>query len=66
MDAAKARIESLNPLVKVETISDPTVLEPDNVRALLQNVDLVCVTDWARDELVSAHLVQNRAGSVKH
>lgn len=66
MDAAKARIESLNPLVKVETISDPTALEPDNVRALLQNVDLVCLTDWARDELVSVHLVQNHAGFMKH
>lgn len=52
MDAAKARIESLNPLVKVETVSDPGALETENIRKLVQDVDLVCVTDWDRENLV--------------
>ncbi|KAI0820421.1 hypothetical protein BC628DRAFT_1397368 [Trametes gibbosa] len=51
VDAAKARIESLNPLVAVETVSDPSVLEGDAYEKLLQGVDMVCVTDSDRNTL---------------
>lgn len=54
MDAAKARIESLNPLVAVETLSDPSVLENDALDTLLSGVDMVCVTDIDRTTLVRA------------
>lgn len=53
MDAAKARIESLNPLVAVETMTSQSALEPEEFDALVQNVDLVCITDSERDFLVS-------------
>ena len=53
VDAAKARIESLNPLVAVETLHDPSLLDGDGLDNLIQRVDLVCVTDWDREGLVS-------------
>jgi ubiquitin-like 1-activating enzyme E1 A len=53
VDAAKSRIESLNPLVTVETMTSPTALERDGFDALVQGVDLVCITDSERDFLVS-------------
>lgn len=53
MHAAKARIESLNPLVAVETITSPSALESEEFDALVSNVDLVCITDSERDFLVS-------------
>lgn len=46
-------MESLNPLVVVETISTLSALEGDALDSLVQAVDLVCVTDWNRDGLVS-------------
>ncbi|KAI0051118.1 hypothetical protein FA95DRAFT_1554933 [Auriscalpium vulgare] len=49
VDAAKARIEGLNPLVNVETIPTASVLERDKLDGLVQSVDLVCVTDSDRD-----------------
>ncbi|KAM5538636.1 hypothetical protein V8D89_007665 [Ganoderma adspersum] len=52
VDAAKARIESLNPLVAVETLSDPSVLENDALETLLSGVDMVCVTDVDRTTLI--------------
>ncbi|KAM6494176.1 hypothetical protein JOM56_010537 [Amanita muscaria] len=52
LDAAKAKIEALNPLVAVETITKSSVLEGDEFEALLKAVDLVCVTDWDRDDLI--------------
>ena len=52
VDAAKARIESLNPLVAVETISDPSALEDNALQTLLAGVDMVCVTDMDRTSLV--------------
>jgi ubiquitin-like 1-activating enzyme E1 A len=53
VDAAKARIESLNPLVIVETHSEEGLLEGEALDKTLETADLVCVTDWDRDELVS-------------
>ncbi|KAF9021060.1 hypothetical protein BDZ89DRAFT_957785 [Hymenopellis radicata] len=55
--AAKARVESLNPLVKVEAVDDMAVLDEENIGASLQSVDLVCVTDWHRDGLVRINQV---------
>ncbi|KAK7690322.1 hypothetical protein QCA50_006979 [Cerrena zonata] len=52
VEAAKARIESLNPLVTVETISDPTLSEGDKLNILINSADLVCVTDWNREGLI--------------
>lgn len=64
MDAAKARIESLNPLVAVETMTSSAALEPEALDALVQNVDLVCITDSERDFLVSwSGLPPTRRGS---
>ena len=56
VDAAKAKIESLNPLVTVETISDGSVLEGDALVQLLGGVDMVCVTDSDRSTLVRPYV----------
>jgi len=56
VDAAKARVESLNPLVTVETLSQSSALERQGLDALVQSVDLVCMTDWDRDSLVGFSL----------
>lgn len=66
MNAAKARIESLNPLVAVEIMTtSPSALEPDAFDALVQDVDLVCITDAERDFIVSSRLLDlpNQKGS---
>lgn len=52
LDAAKSRIESLNPLVTVDTITDSSILN-DGLESVIKTVDLVCVTDWNQDGLVS-------------
>ncbi|KAJ6619532.1 hypothetical protein B0H10DRAFT_2026134 [Mycena sp. CBHHK59/15] len=52
VDAAKDRIESLNPLVTVETITTYAGLEGLAFDTTIQDVDLVCVTDWDRDGLI--------------
>ncbi|KAI0061633.1 hypothetical protein BV25DRAFT_1805342 [Artomyces pyxidatus] len=52
VDAARARIQGLNPLVNVEIISTASVLERDKLDGLVQGVDLVCVTDSERDFLI--------------
>jgi ubiquitin-like 1-activating enzyme E1 A len=41
--------------VTVETVSDVSALEGDAFDAMVQAVDLVCVTDWDRDGLVSVY-----------
>ncbi|KAF8158301.1 hypothetical protein B0H34DRAFT_708224 [Crassisporium funariophilum] len=51
LDAAKSRIESLNPLVTVETISEDSISVEELLESLVKTVDLVCVTDWDRDGL---------------
>ncbi|OCB89067.1 hypothetical protein A7U60_g3750 [Sanghuangporus baumii] len=51
VDAAKPRIESLNPLVTVETIPSLASLEPGVMQASLEDVDLVCVTDLDRNTM---------------
>ncbi len=46
-------MQSLNPLVTVETHTDHALLEGERLATLVKSVDLVCVTDWDRDGLVS-------------
>lgn len=55
--AAKARIESLNPLVIVEAIADDAVLEEGaQLDSLVKAVDLVCVTDCSRQTMVFSEI----------
>lgn len=63
---AKARVESLNPLVTVETLSQSSVLERQGLDALVQSVDLVCMTDWDRDSLVGFPDVEYKCGLMSH
>ena len=56
VDAAKTRIESLNPLVTVEALSHYEMIETESLEALVMGVDLVCVTDWDRASLVGLTL----------
>jgi len=56
--AAKPRIESLNPLVVIETITTHDKLEAENMDEFINTVDLVCVTDLGRDVVVSAIAVE--------
>ena len=49
-------MESLNPLVKIETVSHYNGLDDDALNKLVAKVDLVCVTDWSRERLVSNFL----------
>ncbi|KAG8983756.1 hypothetical protein FRB90_005782 [Tulasnella sp. 427] len=51
-DAAKPNIEALNPLVTVKTISDSNEVQGETLKELLTDVNLVCVTDTGREELI--------------
>ncbi|KAI0269874.1 hypothetical protein BC834DRAFT_863729 [Gloeopeniophorella convolvens] len=62
VDAAKPRIEGLNPLVAVEAISSASVLEREKLDTLVQSVDLVCVTDSERDFLIRVNETCRRTG----
>lgn len=53
LDVAKSRIESLNPLVIVETILDVPLSDSVRLEPIIQSVDLVCVADWNLGGLVS-------------
>ena len=53
VEVAKARIESLNPMVKVDVIPSFAVLNDDEIDSTLQAADLICVTEWDRERLVS-------------
>ncbi|KAF7299146.1 Quinate utilization pathway activator [Mycena indigotica] len=48
--AARERIESLNPSVTIETIA--TFPAGEELDAIVQTVDLVCVTDWDKEGLL--------------
>jgi hypothetical protein len=50
VDAAKHRIEALNPLVAIETRSNYGSL--DWWDSLVESVDVVCLTDGSREDLV--------------
>ncbi|KDR82692.1 hypothetical protein GALMADRAFT_57846 [Galerina marginata CBS 339.88] len=60
LDAAKSRIESLNPLVTVDTITDASASDSQRLESIIQKVDLVCVTDGSRDELISINEICRR------
>jgi len=62
VEAAKARIESLNPLVGIETIPSLTPLDPDRIGETLKSVDLVCITDSDRATVVRVNDACRRAG----
>jgi len=62
VDAAKPRIESLNPLVTVQAISHDVLQEPESLDALVASVDLVCVTDGDRERLIHMNDVCRRFG----
>jgi ubiquitin-like 1-activating enzyme E1 A len=54
--AAKTRVENLNPLVIVQTISSSLdSMDEERLDVVLRGVDLVCVTDSSRNILVSIH-----------
>ncbi|KIK69661.1 hypothetical protein GYMLUDRAFT_34053, partial [Collybiopsis luxurians FD-317 M1] len=61
VDAAKARIESLNPLVTIETVPSFDALDNQNFESTINGVDLVCVTDWDRDDLIRMNDICRRS-----
>jgi ubiquitin-like 1-activating enzyme E1 A len=46
-------VESLNPQVTVQAISISSLSGQEDLDTIVQTVDLVCVTDAKRDDLVS-------------
>jgi len=53
VDAAKPRIQSLNPLVQVDVISDAgTLYENEILESLIREVDMVILTDSDRTTIV--------------
>ncbi|KAG6868610.1 hypothetical protein C0993_000413 [Termitomyces sp. T159_Od127] len=62
VEAAKSKVESLNPLVTVETMSNASVLVGEQFEDLVRRVDLVCITDWDRDGLIRMNEVCRRNG----
>ncbi|KAJ3753871.1 hypothetical protein EV360DRAFT_96848 [Lentinula raphanica] len=61
VDAAKARIENLNPLVTVEVVPNFDVLNNQNFESTVNGVDLVCITDWDSDDLVRLNNICRRS-----
>ncbi|KAF8558232.1 hypothetical protein OG21DRAFT_1455660 [Imleria badia] len=62
VDAAKTRIESLNPLVTIQAVSHDVLQERESLDAMVRSVDLVCVTDWHREGLICINEVCRRFG----
>ncbi|KAH8114313.1 hypothetical protein DFH11DRAFT_1593779 [Phellopilus nigrolimitatus] len=52
VETAKSKIQSLNPLVTVETVHTLAPLHPQTIDATLQSIDLMCITDADRDLLI--------------
>ena len=50
VDAARPRVESLNPLVAIEAVSG---YSDESLVKLVEQVDLVCVTEETRGNIVS-------------
>ncbi|KEP54696.1 ubiquitin-activating enzyme E1 [Rhizoctonia solani 123E] len=61
VEAAKPRIQSLNPLVDVVAVSDLEILSNDQLDKTLAGVDLVCVTDCQKDEMLRLNDASRRA-----
>ncbi|KZT64617.1 hypothetical protein DAEQUDRAFT_814855 [Daedalea quercina L-15889] len=60
-EAAKARVESLNPLVTIEALPK-IATQDDALESLLHDVDMVCVTDMDRETLIRVNNACRRAG----
>lgn len=52
VEAAKPRIQSLNPLVDVVAVSDLDILSDEKLDETLAGVDLVCATDCQKNEML--------------
>ena len=63
VDAAKPRIEELNPLVAVEARSDVGALHGAALDALVQSVDIVVLTDHDRETIVRGMYLSVADGS---
>ncbi|KAF8758685.1 ThiF family [Rhizoctonia solani] len=61
VEAAKPRIQSLNPLVDVVAVSDLGILSDDQLDKTLAGVDLVCATDCQKDEMLRLNDACRRA-----
>ncbi|CCO26302.1 ubiquitin-like 1-activating enzyme E1 A [Rhizoctonia solani AG-1 IB] len=61
VEAAKTRIQSLNPLVDVVAVSDLGILSDDHLDKTLAGVDLVCATDCQKDEMLRLNDACRRA-----
>ncbi|KAL5635896.1 hypothetical protein ACGC1H_004635 [Rhizoctonia solani] len=61
VEAAKPRIQSLNPLVDVVAVSDLEILSNDQLDKTLAGVDLICVTDCQKDEMLRLNDASRRA-----
>ncbi|CAE6393145.1 unnamed protein product [Rhizoctonia solani] len=61
VEAAKPRIQSLNPLVDVVAVSDLGILSDDQLDKTLAEVDLVCATDCQKDEMLRLNDACRRA-----
>ncbi|CAE6520216.1 unnamed protein product [Rhizoctonia solani] len=61
VEAAKPRIQSLNPLVDVVAVSDLGILSDDQLDKTLADVDLVCATDCQKDEMLRLNDACRRA-----
>ncbi|KAJ3550575.1 hypothetical protein NMY22_g383 [Coprinellus aureogranulatus] len=62
LDAAKPRIESLNPLVTVETVAESLLYQSAGFESLIERVDLVCITDESKDRLVEINALCRKHG----
>ncbi|TFY61281.1 hypothetical protein EVJ58_g4599, partial [Rhodofomes roseus] len=60
-EAAKSRVESLNPLVTIEALPR-NVTDEDALQSLLKDVDLICVTDLDRETLIRVNNACRQAG----
>lgn len=61
-EAAKSRVESLNPLVTVEALPAAVKLEGHTLDSLVKDVDMVCVTDLDRESVIRVNDACRRAG----
>ncbi|QRW00544.1 ubiquitin-conjugating enzyme E1 [Ceratobasidium sp. AG-Ba] len=61
VEAAKPQIQSLNPLVNVVAVSDFGCLSDGQIDATLEGVDLVCVTDCQKDEMLRLNEASRRS-----
>lgn len=53
VDAARPRVESLNPLVTIEAVPS---YDDQSLVKLIEQVDLVCITEETRENIVSSTL----------